>query len=284
MADNLANAGHEVIAWNRTRDKAEDFASDHASARVADTPAEAAQTASIVITMLADDEAVRACWLGEGEGRGLLQGAASGTLAIDMGTTSPALSRELHARGAERNVHVLDVPVSGSTEAAKNGTLTLIAGGPVTAVERVRPVLQALGPKLIHVGPTGAGSCMKLAVNSVIHSLNQAVGEALVLAERSGIPRQSAYAVLEASAVAAPMLGYRKRQYLDPDESPVSFTVSLAKKDVELALELAASVEAPMPQARINLEILQDAVRHGYGGSDMAAVVRYLAADKSTKS
>lgn len=272
MAAHLVAAGFDLVVHNRTRSKADAFAADHGS-RVAATPAEAAADSDVAIAMLADDAAVRAAMLGPD---GVLAGLAENTVAIDMGTTGPELTRELHAAAAERGLGFLDVPVSGSTAAAEAATLTLMAGGEAEVVERARPVLEALGAPLLHLGPAGVGAAMKLAVNSVIHSLNQAVAEALLLAERSGIPRDVAYRVLESSAVAAPMLGYRRDQYLDPAAAPVTFALRLARKDVGLALELAEDVGALLPQARANLAALDAAVEAGYGDGDMAEIARWL--------
>lgn len=281
MAANLVAAGFDLTVHNRTRAKALAFADDHnrrtdALGRhpvsVAESPAEAARGCAVLLTTLADDAAVRSSYL---DADGIFAGLGGSAVAVDMSTVSPGLARELHAAAELRGLAFLDVPVSGSVDAAEAATLTLMAGGAQGALERARPVLDALGSPLILLGAGGSGAAMKLAVNAVIHSLNQAVAEALALATAAGIPADAAYRVLEESAAAAPMVGYRKRQYLDPD-APVTFTLALARKDVRLALELAETLGTPMTQARANLKVLDEAVADGYGDGDMAAVAHYL--------
>ncbi len=277
MAANLAAAGHDLVIWNRTRAKAEAFAASRGDGinrvAVVDRPADAARGADIVFTMLADDDAVRRTYLGDD---GVFAGLDADGVAIDMSTISPALARTLHAAAHNVGAAFLEVPVSGSVAAAEAGTLTLMAAGEEAAVERVRVALEVLGRPLIYLGSGGAGAAMKLAVNAVIHSLNEAIAEALALAEAAGIARETAYRVLEESAVAAPMVAYRKPQYLEPDDAPVSFTLELAHKDVRLALELAQQLGASMPQAEVNRRVLEAAIAAGYGEHDMAAVARYL--------
>lgn len=272
MAANLAAAGFDLVVWNRTRAKADAFAAEH-RAEVAATPAEAARGADAVVGMLADDTAVRESWLGDD---GALRELGGGAVGIDASTISPQLAGELHRAAAATGTRFLDVPVSGSTDAAAAATLTLMVGGDADVLERVRPLLETLGEPVLHLGPAGAGAAMKLAVNGVVHSLNQAVGEALALAAGAGIAPEVAYDVLERSAVAAPMLGYRKRQYLDAADAPVSFALRLARKDVALALQLAERVGTELPQTRANLAALDAAVAAGYGDSDMGEIARWL--------
>jgi 3-hydroxyisobutyrate dehydrogenase-like beta-hydroxyacid dehydrogenase len=275
MAARLAGAGVPVVAWNRTRAAAESLAAEHPLVTVADTPRQAAGRASVVITMLADEAAVRAVYTGPD---GLAAGWAPGKTAIDMGTTGPDGTAWLSGLVGEAGGVLVDAPVSGSTAAATAGTLTILAGGPDQAVQAVRPVLEAMGKPVYHLGGTGTGTAMKLAVNAVIFGLTQSVAESLVLAERSGIPREQAYDVFCHSAVAAPMLGYRADNFLDPDGTPVSFALRLAAKDLRLITELAAQLAAPMPQAGLNLEVTEQAVRGGLAGHDLAALAVHLRA------
>ncbi len=273
MAANLVAAGFDVVVWNRTQAKAEAFAADHEATTVAASALEAARGADVVVGMLADDPAARASWLGED---GAMAGLARDSVAIEAGTISPDLARELGRRAGAGGAGFLDAPVSGSTAAATDATLTIMVGGATEALDRARPVLEALGSPVLHLGPGGAGAAMKLAVNGIIHSLNQAIGEALAVAEAAGIDREVAYGVLESSAVAAPMLGYRREQYLRPAEAPITFALRLAAKDVRLLLELAGSAGVPTPQAEANLAALRAAVEAGYGSCDMAEIGRWL--------
>jgi 3-hydroxyisobutyrate dehydrogenase-like beta-hydroxyacid dehydrogenase len=280
MAANLVSAGHNVTVWNRSPEKAERFAADH-GARAAATPAEAAAGADVVITMLADDRALIEAWTGAA---GALTSVRPGTLAIDMATVSPDTIATLARRLGERGVALVDAPVSGSVPAATAATLMIMAAGEPAAVDRARGVLSALGDRIVALGPSGAGSSMKLAVNAIVHSLNQAVSEALVLAERAGIERARAYDVFADSAVAAPFVRYKREAYERPGEVPVGFRLDLAAKDLRLALALAADVGADLPQTRANLAVLDDAVTAGYGTDDESAVAEHLRAQVTPTS
>jgi len=238
MAANLGRAGFPLVLWNRSRAKVEQLALE-TNAEVCDTPRELAEGSDVVITMLADDHA----------------------------------SDQVH-RGAKRTV--IDAPVSGSTDAARDARLMIMVGATEDAIEPVRPILAAMSREVVCLGTTGAGATMKLAINMLIHGLNQTLAESLTLAEAAGIPPADAYRAIEGSAAAAPMLGYRKPNYLDEVATPVSFALSLARKDVALALDLAAELDVPMPQTQLNLDQLKAAEAAGFGERDMASIVNYL--------
>lgn len=274
MAANLVSAGHQLTVWNRSPEKAEQFAAER-GARAAATPAEAVAEADVVITMLADDRALLDAWTGAS---GALTAARSGTLAIDMATVSPDTVATLATQLRERGIELVDAPVSGSLPAATTATLLIMAAGEPAAVDRAREVLAAVGDRILVMGPSGAGSSMKLAVNAIVHSMNQAVSEALVLAECAGIERARAYDVFADSAVAAPFVRYKRDAYERPGEVPVGFRLELAGKDLRLALALATQVGADLPQTRANLAVLDDAVAAGYGADDESAVARHLRA------
>lgn len=272
MAANLAAAGHRLTVWNRTPETAERFAAEH-GARAAATPAEAVADSDVVVSMLADDRALLDAYTGEA---GALQSIRPGTLAIDMATVSPATVAELARLLGQRDVQLVDAPVSGSVAAATAASLTIMAAGEPAAVERARDVLGTLGDPVLEMGPSGAGSSMKIVVNAIVHSLNQAVSEALVLAERAGIERTRAYEVFANSAVSAPFVLYRREAYERPGEVPVTFRLELAAKDLRLALALAEQVGADLPQTRTNLGVLDDAVAAGFGDDDESAVAAHL--------
>lgn len=281
MAVNLTRAGHDLAVWNRSTEKADRFAVEH-GARAAGTPYDAASGADVVITMLADDQALLDAYLGEDGAAGALSAQAK---AIDMGTVSPETVARLHSALAERGVAFIDAPVSGSVAAATAGSLTIMAAGEHEAVEECRGILSDLGDPVLYMGESGAGSAMKLAVNSIVHSLNGAVSEALVLAERSGIERTKAYSVFLNSAISAPFVGYRQDAFERPGEIPVGFRMELAAKDLRLALALATKVGADLPQTRTNLELLGKAVEAGFGDVDETGLAQYLreqAADART--
>ena len=272
MAANVARADFPLVAHNRTRAKAEQLA-DAVGARVADTPRAAVDGADIVITMLADETALRA--MADGPD-GFLGGLAPGTVVIDMGTTGPSGVARLAADVAAAGGTLLDAPVSGSTATAQAGALTIMVGGPPEAVSTAMPVLQAMGERIYAVGEVGAGAAMKLAVNLVIFGLGQAVSEALVLAEAAGIDRGTAYEVFENSAVGAPMLKYRHDAFVRPESTPPAFALTLAAKDLRLIDELAQAVGADVPQSRTNLAVIKSAIAAGLADQDMAAVAVHL--------
>jgi 3-hydroxyisobutyrate dehydrogenase len=270
MAANLAGAGFRVELWNRSSDKAALLAAEIGAA-VRETPRDLAEHADVVVTMLADDVASAAVHSGPD---GLFAASGGASHVIEMGTHSPDHVRQIAAEAGERVV--FDAPVSGSIDAAREARLMIMVGASDDEVEPVRSVLAAMGREIICFGHTGAGATMKLAVNLLIHGLNQTLAEALTLAEAAGIDPATAYRAMEQSAAAAPMLHYRKPQYLDESANPVSFALSLARKDVALALDLADELRVPMPQTRVNLDQLQDAEAHGFGDRDMASMVDYL--------
>jgi len=272
MARNLARAGLLVAVYNRTRSVADEFAREVGVEPCA-TPADLAARADVLVTMVADDQASELVYLGAG---GFLDSLRPGTVCVEMSTVGVGYVQRLARRVEERGGVLLDVPVSGSVALASDGTLTLLVGGDPTAAERVAPVLEALGSTILSLGPAGAGATMKLAVNAVVYGLNEALSEALVLAERSGIPRSRAYEAFASSAIAAPFVHYRRSAFERPDETPVAFRLALAEKDLELILGLADEVGAELPQARLNADVLRAAGEAGFGDADVSAVAEYL--------
>lgn len=272
MATNIAAAGFPLTVWNRTVSKSEQLAGE-TGAGIAGSPAELAATADVLITMVADGPVLEELYTGRGDMCGSLR---AGTVCIDMSTVSPVESLRVAGAVEAAGGRFVDAPVSGSTAPAKAGTLTIMAGGRAEDVDAVRPVLEAMGSRIFHMGPSGSAVTMKLAVNSIVYGLGQAVAEALVLAEAAGIGRETAYQVFASSAIAAPFVHYRRDTYLNPGEVPVAFRTVLAKKDLDLALDLAASVGASMPQAALNRSQLVEAIEAGFGEHDMSAVAEYL--------
>jgi 3-hydroxyisobutyrate dehydrogenase len=201
-----------------------------------------------------------------------------------VGTTGPAGTAWLAEAVTNAGGTAIDSPVSGAVKAAETATLTLMVGGPTNVVEELRPLLQAMSATIYHLGESGAGSVMKLAVNNVIYALGQAVSESLVLAERSGIDREQAYEVFCNSAIAAPMVKYRHDNYVHPETSTTQFALTLAAKDLRLITALAHQVGAPMPQAATNLDTTVDAIDAGLGDQDMAAVAVFLRERTRTRS
>lgn len=270
MVPNLSRAGASVVLWNRTRAKADELARQTGAA-VCDTPRELAERCDVVITVLADDEAAEQVHHGDD---GLFRADGGATHLVQMGTLSPRCIRRLASEAGNRTV--IDAPVSGSVDAARGATLTILVGADEAVLDPVRPVLEALGSEILCLGAVGQGATMKLAVNMLIHGLNQTVAESLALSEAAGISTAVAYRAIERSAAAAPMLGYRKQLYLDERSAPVSFALTLARKDVALALDLADELGVTMPQTRCNRQQLDAAEAAGYGPRDMASMVDYV--------
>ena len=269
MAKNLINAGFDIQVWNRNSKRSVSFATEM-HCEIAQAPEALASARDIVITMFADDAASQEVYLG---GSGLLEGKKA-TVFIEMSTVSPDWINRLQHQSSR--AAIIDAPVSGATQAAQEGKLMIMVGGSKEIAQPLLPIFGALGEKTIILGKQSAGATMKLAINSVIHSLNQAAAESLNLAQAAGIDLSLAYEALESSAACAPMLRYRKPLYLDEQAHQIMFTVGLAAKDVDLAARLAKTLNVQMPQAELNLGILNQAKQNGYAQRDMASVISYL--------
>jgi 3-hydroxyisobutyrate dehydrogenase-like beta-hydroxyacid dehydrogenase len=246
---------------------------DETGAVAVATPREAGAAAPVVLVSLADDRAVEQAYGGPD---GIVAGVAAGTVVADTSTVDPRTVLGLVPTLAERGAHLLDTPVSGSIQLRAAGELTVLAGGEADTLERARPVLDHLARRIVHVGPSGSGATMKLAVNGIIHALNQAVSEALVLAESAGVARETAYEVFASSAAAAPFVLYKRAAFEHPDDAPVAFSLDLVAKDLDLILALAARTGAPMPQAEVTRRTVGEAVEAGYGAADLSAIARLL--------
>lgn len=272
MARRFAAAGHQVILWNRDVSKADAVAGEIGSA-VASTAAEAAAAAEVVLTSLADDAAVRAVYLDEA---GVAAGIEAGSVAVDTSTVAPETIHEVGAAVDTTGAGFLECPVSGSVATVGSGALTVMAAGDPDLVARVEPVLSAIAKRVVQVGDRGNGAATKLAVNGLVHGLNVALAEALVLAERAGVDRHIAYEVFASGAGGAPFVQYKREAYADPDNTPVAFSLDLVAKDLELITALGERVGAPMAQANTGLDIVRRAISAGLGDRDLSAVAVYL--------
>jgi 3-hydroxyisobutyrate dehydrogenase-like beta-hydroxyacid dehydrogenase len=267
IAANLGKAGHRVTVWNRTTSVAEDWVTENGGSVVASLP-ELAAGSEFVITMLADGEALESVY----DEEGLIEGFGEGTIAIDMGTSGPESFEKARARVEATGGSMVDAPVSGATAAAEAASLLIMVGATDDLYRRVEAILDSLGNP-VHVGPVGSAAVLKLAVNSVLYGLNQAVAEAVALAERSGVAPDISLDVMAKGAAGAPMLTYRREQYLHPDQAPISFTVDLARKDLTLALEHARRTGAPTDQLERTMELMETLIERGFGAQDMAYVM-----------
>jgi 3-hydroxyisobutyrate dehydrogenase/2-hydroxy-3-oxopropionate reductase len=272
MARSIARGGFELVLFNRSPAKAESLAAE-LGAKVAGSPAEAVAAATVAISMVSNEAAVEELYRGPD---GILDGLAPGLVLLEMSTVPPYVCQGLDDEVRSRGGSILDAPVSGSVPLAEAGTLTIMVGGDDGALEQARPVLEAMSSRIFHMGLLGTGATIKLAVNSIIFALNQSLSEALVLAERAGVERASAYEVFANSAIAAPYTKYKEAAFVDPAGTPVAFSLDLAAKDLDLILTLARAVGATMEQTETNLAIIEAAIASVGPGADLSAIAEHL--------
>ena len=278
MADNLARAGFPLRAWNRTRSKAEELAAEHENVTVADSAAEAAQ-AGVVISMVPDTAEVEEVLLGSG---GAVEGLPAGGLAIDMSTIAPTASRSIAERLAESEVAFLDAPVTGSRPKAEAATLTIMVGGPAEAFERARPLFDAMGELVVHVGPNGHGSMVKL-INNTLAAVNAAaLAEGLVVARAAGLDTGRLLEVLAAGSGESAMRELKAEPMLEGDFEPL-FKLEHMRKDVNHFLAEARRLGAVADVAEKADEAYGAAEREGHGGDDFAAVIAPIATKSGLK-
>jgi 3-hydroxyisobutyrate dehydrogenase-like beta-hydroxyacid dehydrogenase len=267
----LVRAGLEVVGWNRTRERADAWAAEH-GARAAATPAEAAAGADAVVVMVVDGRQVQEVLFGPG---GAVDALADGALVIDMTTTAPADAREIAARLERREIAFVDAPVSGSLPKAQAGTLTIMAGGDEAAVQRARPLLEAMGARILHAGAVGDGQAVKVLTNAVAAVTCAALGQALVAGARAGLDLDALIDAMGASAAASAMVDLKARPMREHDYTPL-FRLEHMLKDVRFALEEAHAAGAPFPLAADAAELYQAALARGLGGGDFAGVIEAI--------
>jgi 3-hydroxyisobutyrate dehydrogenase-like beta-hydroxyacid dehydrogenase len=272
IARRLLDAGHSVTGWNRTREKAQPLLD--AGMEWADTPREVAERSEITFTMVTNTAAVKAVTDGP---HGILAGLAPGKVYVDMSTASPGNSRALAARVSELHAHMLDAPVSGSVITLEQGKLSVMVGGDAEIFERVRPVLEAIGPKVFHVGPNGSAVTVKIASNLQLAVQMLAFSEGVLIAEKSGVPREKAVEVLLGTVIASPMVTYRGPFVLEQPEE-AWFDVNMMQKDMNLALELGRELDVPLPTTAVTNELLTAARGMGLADKDFAILFDVLAA------
>ena len=268
MAANLCRRGFEVIAWNRTRARAEELAEAH-GAHVATTPAEAAQRADAVITMVVDAPEVEQVLFGEA---GAASTLAEGSLCIDMSTIAATTSRAIGSRLAERGIAFLDAPVTGSSPKAEDGTLTIMVGGERADFDRARPVFETMGELIVHVGPTGQGEMVKLLNNTLAAINAAALGQALALAQRSQLDLDALVRVVAAGSGGSAMLELKARPMIEHEFEPL-FKLDHMLKDVRHCLTEAEAVGSPFSLAEDAERLYAEAAADGGDSRDFAAVV-----------
>ena len=271
MVKRLLDAGHAVRGYNRTKAKAQWLLD--AGMTWGDSPRAVAAAAEVVFTMVTDTAALHAV---TGGPEGILTGLGAGKVYIDMSTCSPAASRDLAGQAAARGARMLDAPVSGSVITLEQGRLSIMAAGDRDIFERVKPILQAIGPKVTFVGTNGLAVTMKIATNLSLAVQMLAFSESVLLAEKSGIPRSTAVEVLLGTVIASPMITYRGPFVLAmPDEA--WFDCGMMQKDMQLALELGRRVGVPLPTTALTNEVLTAARATGLERRDFAAIFEVLA-------
>ena len=271
MANRFLEKGHTVTGYNRTRSKAQ-WLIDR-GLKWADSPRAVAAAADVTVSMLRDSEALSQTANGPA---GIIEGLGPGKIWIDMSTVSPAMSRTLAARVREKGADMVDAPVSGSVITVQQGKLSVMVGGRAETFERVKPLLLDLGPKVTHVGENGLALVMKIATNLSLPVQILAFAEGVLLAEKSGIPRETAVDVLVHTVAASPMIQYRGPFVLNmPEEA--WFDVNMMQKDMLLALELGRQVDVPLPTTSIANEFLTAARAMGLEKRDFAIIFQVLA-------
>ncbi len=270
MAANLARAGFAVTAWNRTPDRAPELA-DLGVTR-ATIPAEAVAGAGIIVVCVSDTPDVEAVLFGTD---GVVEGAAAGTLVIDCSTIAPSGSWDFAARLGERGLRMIDAPVSGGSEGARNATLTVFVGGDDEDVERARPVLEALGRTITHVGPIGAGQAVKAVNQVILAGTYLGVAEGLVLATKAGLDVEQVVEALGGGAAQSWVLANRSGRMID-NEYPLGFKLALHRKDLLIALELAAQLGAVLPVSALAAQLETGLIAKGHADDDMSAIARAI--------
>ena len=271
MARRLIDAGHTVTGYNRTKSKAGWLL--EAGMRWADSPRAVAEAADVTFSMVTNTEALESIATGP---EGVLAGLSPGKVYVDMSTVSPATSQELAVKVAAKGAYMLDAPVSGSVATLEQGNLSIMVGGGEQAFEQVKPYLLDIGPKVTHVGKNGLAVAMKIASNLSLAVQMLAFSEGVLLAEKSGIKRETAVEVLLNSVIASPMVKYRGPFVLGmPEEA--WFNVNMMQKDMNLALEMGQHLDVPLPTTAATNELLTAARGMGMAQLDFAALFNVLA-------
>jgi 3-hydroxyisobutyrate dehydrogenase len=278
MAGRLLDAGYPLTIWNRSPDKAKAFADR--GARIARSPREAAMSANVVISMLSDVVVCRDVWLGRGEA---LLGSAPGTILVESSTVTVEWVHELDQAAKEAGCELVDAPVTGSKPQAASGQLLFLAGGAAAAVERLTPVLKAMGRDVVHVGGVGAGARLKLINNFLSGSQVAALAEALSLIERSGLDVQKSLGVLTEGAPGSPLVKLLSGRMVSKQYEP-NFLLRLMAKDLRYAVAEAEAQALDLDMGRAALRVFEHAITAGQGDEDMSAVVeQFRAQAESTK-
>lgn len=268
MALNILNAGHTVTVHNRTREREVPLA--EAGAERAPTPREAAAAAEIVVTCVSDTPDVETVLLGDD---GVIHGAATGSIVIDMSTISPIATREIAARLAEKKIRMLDAPVSGGSEGAQNGTLSIMVGGDAEDVDRARPVLEAMGQTITHIGAVGAGQMTKAINQVVVAGTYWSVAEGLAIGLKAGLDMEKVVQAVGGGAAGSWAMTHRSGNMI-ADRYPLGFKLQLHRKDLVIALQLARELGVCLPVTALVEQAENGLIGRGHGDEDISVIAR----------
>jgi len=270
MARNLIKAGFEVVVYNRTTSKAEQMASE--GAKKADSPKELAGETPVVITIVSDTPDVESVILGE---NGIIEGIKPDSVVIDMSTISPQATQKIAARLREREAHMLDAPVSGGDQGAISGTLSIMVGGDAQIFKRCQPILEAMGKNIIHVGSNGMGQTVKLMNQILVAGTLNAVVEALIFAQKSGVDLEKAINAVKGGAAGSWQLSNLAPRIIKRDFQP-GFMVDLIQKDLRLVMEATEVVKTPLPVTSFIHQMYYSLQSAGEGRSGTQALVKAM--------
>ena len=270
MALNLLKAGHEVTVHNRSREKEAPVV--EAGAKPAASPAEAAESAEVVITCVSDTPDVEEIILGE---TGVIRGAATGTIVVDMSTVSPSATRRIAERLGEKGIRMLDAPVSGGSEGAQNGTLSIMVGGEEADLIKVRPVLEAMGKTITHVGPIGAGQLTKAINQIVVAGTYWGVAEGIAIGLKAGLDMQKVVQAVGGGAAGSWAMINRSANMIK-NSYPLGFKVRLHRKDLDIALEVARELGVTLPVTAYVEQVETGLIACGHGDEDISVIARSI--------
>jgi 2-hydroxy-3-oxopropionate reductase len=270
MARNVMEAGYDLVVYNRSRGPVDEMVEDGASA--AGNPREVAENSDIVITMLPDSPDVRKVVAGE---NGVLEGVGEGSLLVDMSTISPVVTEELATQVKKKGASMLDAPVSGGDVGAIEGTLSIMVGGSEEDFERARPLFEAMGKTIVHVGGNGAGQVTKAANQVVVALTIEAVSEALVLGSKGGVAPEKILDVLSGGLAGNKVMEVKREKFLSHDFSP-GFRSELHHKDLGIALAAGRAYGVVLPVTAIVDQMLLSMKKKGWGGEDHSALLRVV--------
>lgn len=267
MARNILKAGFPLVVYNRSRASMDELAAE--GARPADSPADVARQVDVVFTNVPDSPDVEQVVLGP---NGIIEGAHEGLIFVDNSTIKPATARMLAERLAEKGVQSLDAPVSGGDIGARNGTLTIMVGGPVDALEKVLPVLQAMGKSITLIGDAGAGQIAKAANQIMVAAQMVAMGELLVFAQKSGADPRKVIEAIKGGAAQCWTLDVKPPRIFAGNRTP-GFKANLQAKDMSIVLETARQYGVPLPSAAVHAQLFNAMLQNGMGDMDNSAVL-----------